>query len=312
MNSLGMVFAGLRRFAARGLAGLILGLLICAAPLRAEPALWRLTDADSTVYLFGTIHVLRPDTDWMSPRIREAFEGADRLWLETDVSQGFGMAMSLMRYGMDWKVSLASRLGPEDTARLSAIAIKAGMSPATFRYMRPWLVALTLASLPMTSKGFDSAEGADIAFEHEATAMKKPIHRLETVSQQLRIFADLPPDDEMAMLREAIDALSAPQDGRGDKGGEGAGETDIGDMIDAWMAGDVDRLGGLVQQDAMAGSASLYDALFVRRNKDWVQQIKAIMDGSGSDFIAVGAGHLAGPDSVIAGLAALGIVAERL
>lgn len=312
MDSLSMVVAGLRRFAVRGLAGLVLGLLICAAPLRAEPALWRLTDADSTIYLFGTIHVLRPDTDWMSPRIREAFEGADRLWLETDAAPGLGMVMPLMRYGMDWKVSLASRLGPEDTARLSAIATRAGMSPATFRYMRPWLVALTLASLPMSNRGFDSAEGADIAFEHEATAMKKPIRRLETISQQLRIFADLPPEEEMAMLREAIDALSAPTDGRGDKGGEGTGAPDIADMIDAWMAGDVERLGGLIQQDAMAGSTPLYDALFVRRNKDWVQQIKAIMEGSGSDFIAVGAGHLAGPDSVIVGLAALGIVAERL
>ncbi|WP_165837676.1 TraB/GumN family protein [Zavarzinia aquatilis] len=312
MNSFGIVFAGLRRLAARGLVGLVVALLLGAAPLRAEPALWRLTDSDSTVYLFGTIHVLRADTDWMSPRIREAFEGADRLWLETETGAGLGMMMPLMRYGMDWKVSLASRLGPEDTARLTAIAVKAGMSPATFRYMRPWLVALTLATVPMADKGFNSTEGADVTFEHEATAMKKPIHRLETVSQQLRIFADLPPDEEMAMLRDAIDALSASQDGRGDKGDEGAGDIDIGDMIDAWMAGDVERLGGLVQRDAMAGSASLYDALFTRRNKEWVQQIKAIMDGSGSDFIAVGAGHLAGPDSVIAGLAALGIIAERL
>ncbi|WP_422644619.1 TraB/GumN family protein [Zavarzinia sp.] len=287
-------------------AGLGFVLALGAAPLRAEPALWVLHDADSTVYLFGTVHVLRPDTDWLTPRVYDAFEGADRLWLETDTAPGFGIALPLLRYGIDWKTALASRLGPEDTARLSAIVTAAGMAPSTFRHMRPWLVALTLASLPMTGQGFDAAAGADAMFEQLAGGLKKPIRRLETITQQLRIFADLPPDEEMAMLREAIDVLWAAREGKHDKG------ADIGDLVDAWMAGDVDRLGAIVRDDGMAASAPLYEALFVRRNREWVKEIKAIMDGAGTDFIAVGAGHLAGDDSVIAGLAALGIVAERL
>lgn len=288
------------------MAGLVAVLALLAAPLRAEPALWVLRDADSTVYLFGTIHVLRPDTDWLTPRIRGAFEGADRLWLETDTAPGFGIALPLLRYGIDWKTSLASRLGPEDTARLSAIVLKAGMAPATFRHMRPWLVALTLASLPMAGQGFDAAAGADVTFEQLAKGLNKPIRRLETISRQLRIFADLPPEEELAMLREAIDVLSAASEGKAAKG------MVVADLVDAWMAGDVDRLGDIVTNDAMAASSVLYEALFVRRNREWVQEIKAIMDGAGTDFIAVGAGHLAGGDSVIAGLAALGIVAERL
>lgn len=302
-----MRWAGTARFWCRAaLAGVALALAFPVLPLRAEPALWVLRDADSTVYLFGTVHVLRPDTAWLTPRIRDAFESADRLWLETDTAPGLGIALPLLRYGIDWKTTLASRLGPEDTARLSAIATAAGMAPATFRHMRPWLVALTLSSLPATGQGFDAAAGADVKFEQLAKGLNKPVRRLETITQQLRIFADLPPEDELAMLREAIDVLSAAREGKADDGIE------VADLIDAWMAGDVDRLGAIVSDDAMASSSVLYEALFVRRNREWVKAIKTILDGTGTDFIAVGAGHLAGGDSVIAGLAALGIVAERL
>jgi uncharacterized protein YbaP (TraB family) len=64
--------------------------------------------------------------------------------------------------------------------------------------------------------------------------------------------------------------------------------------------------------DEMKGaSQAFYDALLTRRNAAWAEEIDDLLDGSGVAFIAVGSGHLVGPDSVQAQLAARGIRAEE-
>jgi uncharacterized protein len=130
------------------------------------------------------------------------------------------------------------------------------------------------------------------------TAAGKPIHGLETIEQQLRFFTTLPPDTERQMLDEAMDDVEAD-----------AGKTDA--IVTAWMAGDVATLAKLVDQDIAANEPDAYQALVVDRNIAWAGYIEQLLKGSGVSFIAVGTGHLAGPDSVQAQLAKRGIEVQR-
>lgn len=276
-------------------------LLLLAAPcaVRAEPALWRLGDVDSTIYLFGTIHLLHPDMEWQSPKIAAAFAEAEELWLEADVSAlaTFG---PVMRYGVSYGLPLSKALAPEDLARVLGILEPQGVTLPTIDRLRPWLVAVMIATIPSQKAGFVMDEGADMVLQREAAARQLPIRRLEAVSDQLKPFASLPPDQEIAVL---LDAVRTFEDPAGDNTAE---------LANAWLKGDEATLGDLLAADSQIGEQGpLYDGLIVQRNAAWVKKIEERLAGSGISFIAVGAGHLVGPDSVIAMLAARGLKAER-
>lgn len=276
-------------------------LLLLAAPLaaRAEPALWRLGDADSTIYLFGTIHLLHPDMTWQSPKIAAAFAEAEELWLEADVSAlaTFG---PVMRYGVSYGLPLSKALTPDDLTRVLRILEPQGVPLGTINHLRPWLVAIMIATIPSQKAGFVMEEGADMVLQREATGRQLPIRRLESVSDQLKPFASLTPDQEIAVLLDALDAYEHPE---GDNTAE---------LANAWLKGDEATLGALLAADSQIGEQGpLYDGLIVQRNAAWVKKIEERLAGSGISFIAVGAGHLVGPDSVIAMLAARGLKAER-
>lgn len=276
-------------------------LLLLAAPLaaRAEPALWRLGDADSTIYLFGTIHLLHPDMTWQGPKIAAAFAEAEELWLEADVSAlaTFG---PVMRYGVSYGLPLSKALTPGDLTRVLRILEPQGVPLGTINHLRPWLVAIMIATIPSQKAGFVMEEGADMVLQREATGRQLPIRRLESVSDQLKPFASLTPDQEIAVLLDALDAYEHPE---GDNTAE---------LANAWLKGDEATLGTLLAADSQIGEQGpLYDGLIVQRNAAWVKKIEERLAGSGISFIAVGAGHLVGPDSVIAMLAARGLKAER-
>lgn len=276
-------------------------LLLLAAPVaaRAEPALWRLGDADSTIYLFGTIHLLHPDMTWQSPKIAAAFAEAEELWLEADVSAlaTFG---PVMRYGVSYGLPLSKALTPDDLTRVLRILEPQGVPLGTINHLRPWLVAIMIATIPSQKAGFVMEEGADMVLQREATGRQLPIRRLESVSDQLKPFASLTPDQEIAVLLDALDAYEHPE---GDNTAE---------LANAWLKGDEATLGALLAADSQIGEQGpLYDGLIVQRNAAWVKKIEERLAGSGISFIAVGAGHLVGPDSVIAMLAARGLKAER-
>ena len=282
---------------------LVAGVLLCGpAPARAEPALWVLRDDDSTVYLFGTIHILPKDLAWQDERIRAAFEASDELWLETNVSGGFAMILPMLRYATNYGEPLERRLGPEDGARLRETAIRLGLSMPTVNHLRPWLVSIMIEMAGATGAGeIEAGAGADMVLERAARGAKKDIRFLESLSEQFRMFADMDEESELDLLRAALD-------------NEGPSMTDtLPGMVDAWMAGDPDRLFALFIGDEQMGlDDALYDRMIRQRNAHWVAQIETMMAGAGHQFIAVGAGHLAGPDSVLTLLAARGFHAERI
>jgi uncharacterized protein YbaP (TraB family) len=285
----------------RGLAALavLTATTFAALPAAADPAVWVVRDADSTLYLLGTVHVLRPDTVWRSPAIDKALGEADELWIEVEADDPAAMQPLVRRYGLDPANPLSSKLSAEQKARLDAAAAGMGASGAALEPLRPWLAALTLSMGPLVKAGYDPASGVESKLKAAARDAGKPIRTLETLEQQIGFFADLPPTVELAFLLSALDEMET-------------GPAMLDALVAAWSAGDAQALDELMVADLAADYPELHEALLVRRNKDWAGQIQTLLAGKGVSVIAVGAAHLVGEDSVQAQLAARGIAAERL
>ena len=267
---------------------------------QSRPALWVVRDADSTIYLFGTVHLLRPGHDWMTPEVTAAFNSAETLWLEIEDPTDQAAATPLiMQHGLSPATPLSSRLTAEEFAELDRAAQTIGLSGQALDPMRPWLASISLSMAPLVRAGFDPEAGVDVVLRQHALDAGKPIHGLETIEQQLMFFANLSPEDEVNFLRSTLDTFE-----------ESA--TLLDQMSAAWSAGNPDALYDLGGDEMRADYPGIYDVILTRRNADWVDQIQEELAGSGTVFMAVGALHLAGPDSVQAQLATEGVQAERV
>lgn len=285
----------------RGLAALAIltAGAFAAFPAAADPALWVVRDEDSTIYLLGTVHVLRPETVWRSPAIDKALAEADALWIEVEADDPAAMQPLVRKYGLDPANPLSSKLTPEQKARLDAAAAGMGASGAALEPLRPWLAGLTLSIGPLVKAGYDPASGVESRLKAAARDAGKPIRTLETLEQQIGFFANLPPAVELAFLLSALDEMDS-------------GPAILDALVAAWSAGDQEALNDLMVSEMAADYPELYQALLVRRNKDWAGQIQTLLGGKGVSVIAVGAAHLVGDDSVQAQLLARDIAVERL
>lgn len=250
------------------------------------PALWVVSDADSTLYLFGTVHVLRPTTAWGSPRIDAAFDSASDIWLEISNPDDVAAIVPLIQqHGISPDRQLSHLISTGQLTLLDNAARSIGLTAVQMDTMRPWLAALQLSMAPLAKAGYDPLSGAELILKARAEAAGKPIHGLESIDKQVRILAGLDEADQLAFLTETL--------GQFDNAG-----VDLDALVNAWAAGDVDAVTRLGVDEMKSTSPVLYEALLVRRNTDWADQIQTLLEGSGTTFIAVGAAHLAGEDSV--------------
>lgn len=269
------------------------------APIQGEgPALWVVKDADSTLYLFGSVHVLRPTTGWASPRVEAAFDSASDIWFEISNPDDQAAIMPLIQqHGLSPETPLSSRLTSEENAELDAAAKAMGASAAQLQPMKPWLAALSLSVAPLIKAGYDPKSGVELVLKARAEAAGKPIHGFETIDKQIGILAGLPDDVQLVFLRETL------------KDYENAA-TKLDEMVEAWARGDVATLDRITITEMKEASPTLYQAILVDRNTDWANQIQTLLEGSGTAFIAVGAAHLTGDDSVQAILQKRGVTVE--
>ncbi len=266
----------------------------------AHPALWMVKDADTTIYLFGTVHLLPNDTDWRSPALDSALSKSHTLYIEITDDDPASMAALVLKYGLDASHPLTDQLDQAELAQLRSAADQAGVPGGmqTLNIMRPWLAALTLTAAPLLKAGLDPQHGVDKQLKAQMLAAGKKVLGLETSEQQIRFLADMADSTQMAFLRLALKDI--------DKG-----PAKLTELIDAWKTGDVEQIARIEDEDMRQQSPALYQRLLVERNQAWATKITALLKQPGAIFIAVGAAHLAGPDSVQAQLQKVGIEAVR-
>ena len=298
---------------ARLLAGTAMGLGLFAAvagvpdialaqePAPAQgPALWVVSDEDSTIYLFGTIHLLRPETQWRTPSLDAALAEASTLWLElADVGDQAAAMPLIQQYGLNLQgPPLSSLLTDEENAQMAAAAAAMGVPPQAMDVMQPWLAGLQVSLAAIAKAGYDPASGVDMRLKAAADEAGTPVRGLETMEQQFRFFHDLPQEVQLQFLRQSLATWEEA-------------ETLVDQMVDLWAAGDVESFEALIVEDMKREWGMLYDVLLTQRNADWADQIQTMLEGSGTTFIAVGAAHLAGDDSVQSMLLDRGVTVAR-
>ncbi|SJM49931.1 GumN [Brevundimonas diminuta 3F5N] len=273
---------------------------VTVAPAGSGPRLWVVKDADSTLYLFGTVHVLKPETPWGSAKLDRAFASADEYWFEiADLNDVAGAVPIIQSKGVSPDRPLSSLLTAEEQADLDAAARSIGATAAQLDPLRPWFAALQLAMASITKAGYLPQNGGDQVLHARAAATGKPIKGFETMPQQIGFIADMSEEAQLAMLRSGLKEFDqAPEF--------------LGRMVGAWSTGDVDGLDALIGQEMKAESPEMFEVMLTRRNTDWTNQIVTLLEGSGTAFISVGAGHLAGADSVQAMLAKRGVTVEEV
>ncbi|MFN3352955.1 MAG: TraB/GumN family protein [Brevundimonas sp.] len=263
------------------------------------PALWLIQDDDSRIWLFGTVHVLRPNTPWGSAKVDQALAEADKLVLEiTNPDDQAAAAPIIQQYGVSPQTPLSSLLTAEELAELDTAARSLGASAAQLDPLRPWLAGLTLSVAPIVAAGYDPQSGVDLVLRARAQADGKPVEGLETLEGQIRMLAGLSEETQLAFLRSAIRDYKEAT-------------TVLDGLVSAWAGGDVEGVEAIGVARMQQESEELYDALLTDRNRNWADQIQSMLAGSGDVFIAVGAAHLAGDDSVQEILEDRGVQAVR-
>jgi uncharacterized protein YbaP (TraB family) len=279
-------------------AALALGLLP-AHSTKAEPAMWVIRDADSTIYLIGTMHLLKHDAEWNAEKVKKTVHESSELWLEVaQFEDQSALAPLVAKFGVDRQRSLSSKLNAEQRKKLKEVAATYNVPIASLEPMRPWLAALVLGIGPITKAGYDPKAGVERVLNTQAVAEGDKIHGFETAEEQFHIFADLSEAEQVAFLVGVLDDLE-----------EGLDLLDK--LAKAWIAGDTDTIAHLSVDEMKREAPSVYEKFLVRRNIAWAEKIAEILKGSGVQQIAVGAAHLAGPDSIQAQLAKRGIKVER-
>lgn len=271
------------------------------APDRAAaqaPALWKVADDDTTVYLFGTVHILPEGVDWFKGDIADALASSDALVTEIYVAEdeqplvaAAFMASSTLPEGEN----LRDMMSPDARAQYQLAMQKLGLKPGAFDRYEPWYAALNLSLIPLLQQGYTDGAGVESVIEEKAAGKKRI--QLESYQYQAEILDGLPLDSQLrylASVAEDIDAIVPTLD----------------QLVVEWAAGDVEGIDALMNVDY--GDDALADALFVSRNRKWAAWIDECLDTPGTIFVAVGAGHLAGDKSVQAVLAQRGIKTVRL
>lgn len=254
-----------------------------------EPAIWRIADADSEIWLYGTVHLLPLDLAWRGPRLETAFAAADEFITETDTSDAASAEIARLAQelgALPAGETLNARLSADYAARLQRSAEHLGVDPNTLQRQRPWLTALQLSYAMATRAGHRPEAGVEAVLTPQAQTRGMRISHLETPAQQVRILASLSPDDELHFLRLTLDDI---------EGGADA----LAAMDQAWARGDVEALSALLEPQWRAAGPGVHNALILDRNRAWADAIEARLEGSGRIFIAVGAAHLVGDGSVV-------------
>lgn len=272
---------------------LLIGFLI---PLKAfgfadensGPALWTMGDEDTTIHIFGTIHLMNEAVNWNTPKIKQAFEGADQLILELAPDQ-FDPALNqqlIVRYGLflDGK-KLPDVLSAERYQEVEGIIADMGLPMATINMMKPWLVATMITVEAAKGHGFLPENGVDKTLMDKALSVGKDVNGLETADFQISLFSDLKMTSQVTFLEATLDEVEiiVPL---------------FEGMRDSWLAGDLEGLDQLLNQ-GWEPFPDLKEAILDDRNQNWAVELTELMDVPGTYFVAVGTGHLVGDGNLI-------------
>lgn len=266
----------------------------------ADPALWVVKDADTTIYLLGTVHFLKPGLGWFDEAVKDAFDRSGELMLEMVIPEDPAeLRATTERLAIDPNGrTMASRMSQADHEAYAAMLAGLGLNPEMFEKFEPWYMGLNLSVLPLLSKGYDPNLGPETILTRHAKESGKVVAGFETLEEQFGFFDTLSDASQLAFLNSVVrdkDKLVPLLD----------------TLVVEWTQGDSVALAATMNE-SLTETPELAKVLLWDRNARWADAIKARMNQPGTVFVAVGAGHLAGDRSVQDYLKIRGLTAARV
>jgi len=278
-----------RQVLPRAIAALLLCLLAAGAHADGgHHTFWVAKGARNTVYLLGSVHVLKPADSDLPPEALRAYASAKALVMEIDLNDVTTAAMLAADSSLESLPpgeSLADALGESAYRRFAAHVRTLGLDPDIFNNFQPWFAAMTMQQVELTQQGFEAGAGVDEQFAQRAALDHKPIIGLETVDEQLGIFARLSAEQQrrflLYMLDDADDARHSADA-----------------VVSAWRSGDVRQL-----EQLLGESSNQYPELFrmltTDRNRRWMPTVTGLLQEPQDYLVIVGALHLVGRDGLV-------------
>lgn len=268
------------------------------------PLLWKVSDADNSVYLLGSFHLLKVDDKPITPAVEAAFADAESLMFEippaqlTDPATATKFQAAMLYTGGR---TLSKTLPPQTLKKLEALLAASGTPVAALDPLEPWAVSLQLALGIMMSQGFMAEQGVDKVLMARAAQAGKPTAGLETIDDQLRALDGTPEAEQVKSLDEFVaDPKKAIDESMA--------------LHAAWRAGDAVRLDSEFRAEMARELPATYRLINVDRNVRWVPQVEARLKAKNTDdtLVVVGALHLLGQDGLVERLRAKGYKIERI
>lgn len=253
-----------------------------------DSSVWKVSSGDNTLYLGGTVHLLRPSDYPLPPEYEQAYRDSDELYFETDIAAMSDLtvqAQMLQQLTYTDGRTLATVLNEEAYQALTDYTASVGLPLTMLETFKPGMIVSTLQVLEFQKMGF-TPQGVDTYFNTRAMGEAKNIGALETLEEQIGFLAAMGEGNESEFILMSLTDLE---------------QTDeiMEEMISAWRSGDSDALEELFVDDMRERAPELYDSLLRQRNFRWMPQIEAMMDDSDTEFVLVGAAHLIGPDGLV-------------
>lgn len=253
------------------------------------PAMWIVKDADSTLYLFGTVHLLPPELNWQRDDMKHALDASGTVFFEIPSDSAAQIEANVLTttlglYGSGNRLS--DNLDSYQLKLLEAAAHNGNLEYSTLDSMKPWLAAEFLTVAAAVDAGFSSELSADAALKNRADRSQKNILYLDSIEGQIRASADQPNFVQMAVLTETLSQFSEIG-------------SDMKQVVQAWSVGNTPFLEKELINAFKMRSPDYYQTLFVDRNMAWAQEFDKFMLGNGTGFAAIGVGHMLGDESVL-------------
>ena len=282
----------------RILIGASAALMLSLSPMAASalPPVWVVKGHDSTIVLFGSVHLLPPGTDWRPEALTQALAKADEVWFEAPMdAAGLQEATkdAVARGYLPQGQTLRPLLSEAGRKRLAAAAKLLGVPVEQFDPLRPWFAELLIQDGLFKVIGVDGSDGVEEQLWAGLAASAKRV-TLETPEQQIGFFADAPMKEQLASLEQTLkDVPNAKRD--------------YAKLLKAWLGSDIRGLDKEVLEPLKKSSPDLFDRVVSQRNARWVQALDERLKGKGQTVMVVGMGHLIGPGGVPARLRAQGV-----
>lgn len=269
----------------------------------AAPAIWRVSDADGAIYLFGTFGVLPKDGEWRSRDLAGAIDASETIWFEAPVGEPAAARRAEEIFNADGRLArgtkLSTLLGKDKWEPFARAAASAGLSVEALDGLKPWAAFVVLSSRMHAAQGIDLGEGVDAALAREAASRGRAVRYFDTIDESLSVLTKMPEREQTALLSFLIDDFPRQQTG-------------ALAAFNAWRTGDVAATDAYLNAAMRAEAPAAYKRLVAERTEALATEIEAVLKGRETAFVALNAGYVAGEGALPAALFARGYKVERI